>query len=153
MSRRMSWWNAISGGRFIGPFTFRYELLFLRNVSLRLRIWELPSSIEDFFVRAIETHNVVPTLHDWQTVSCLTIAAAELNRHRAVGVLLRRDVVERVRVVCVRLEIALGVVETDRSATIDGDVLHNQLVIPRAIVLGGLDVEVNGILIGGEAPG
>src|SRR6478752_6198662 len=86
------------------------EIEYQEEVSLRLRLREFPSSIENFFPRAIKTHDVVPTLHDWQTVRCLTIAVAEPNRHRAVGVLLRRDVVERVRVLFVSLEIALGVV-------------------------------------------
>ena len=74
--------------------TFRYELLFPRNVSLRLRFWELPSSVEDLFARAIEPHRVVPTGHDWQTVGPFAVAAAELNRDRPIAVFLRGDIVK-----------------------------------------------------------
>jgi hypothetical protein len=49
------------------------------NNSLRLRLRELPSSIEDFFPRAIEAHHAVPALHDRQTVVDLAITTAELN--------------------------------------------------------------------------
>ena len=53
---------------------------FLANVSLQLRLWELPSSVEDFCARAIETHRVIPAGHDREAICGFAIAAAELNR-------------------------------------------------------------------------
>ena len=50
------------------------------------------------------------------------------------------------------LEIALGVVEADRPEAIDGHVLDVELVDRRAIVLAWRDVEIDGILLGIEAP-
>src|SRR5206468_820921 len=55
----------------------------LENISLRLRLRKLPSSIENFFPRAIETHHVVPAVHNRQAVGNLTVTTAE--DHIALG--------------------------------------------------------------------
>ena len=62
----------------------------------RLRFRERPRAVQNLWTRTIEPHHVVPARRDRQAVRDLAVAAAELNRHRAVGVLLRGDVVERV---------------------------------------------------------
>jgi len=41
---------------------------------LWLRLRELPSSIEDFFARAIKTNGVVPTIHYREVVSAFDTA-------------------------------------------------------------------------------
>src|ERR1700720_85652 len=63
-----------------------------------LRFWEFPCAAQDFGARAIESHHVIPARHSRQTIRNLAVAAAELNRDRAVRVFLRGDVVDRRRV-------------------------------------------------------
>ena len=118
----------------------------------RLRLREFPCAVQDFGARPIEPHHVVPALHDRQAIWNFAVAAAELDGDRAVVAFLRRDVVERIGVEIVWLEIALGVVEADRPEAIDGHILDVELVDRRAVVLAWRDVEINGVLIGIEAP-
>ena len=114
---------------------------------------ERPSAVQDLGARTVEAHRVVPALHDRQAVGDLAVAAAELDGDRAVRALLRRDVVDRVGVVLVRLEVALGVVDADRPEAVDRHVLDVELVDRRAVVLGRRDVEIDGILVRIAAPG
>src|SRR5262249_16132911 len=94
----------------------------------RLCLGELPGAVEDFPPRAVEAYQVVPARRGRQAVGGLAVADAELDRDRAVLVFLRRQVVERVRVVLVLLEIALGVVDADRPEGVNGYVLDGQPV-------------------------
>jgi hypothetical protein len=64
---------------------------------------KLPTSIENFGARTIEAHHVIPALHDRQAVRNLAVATAELDRDRAVVILLYCDVVECVSAEAVRL--------------------------------------------------
>src|SRR6185369_4170142 len=84
----------------------------LRGVGLRgcfhsngLR--ESPFPVQNLGVRTIETHRIVPTRHDWQAIGNLTVTTAELNRDRPIRILLRRDVVNYVRVCGVFHEVTL----------------------------------------------
>src|SRR6202048_429347 len=78
-----------------------------------LPIWEFPCAAQDFGARAIESHHVIPARHSRQTIRNLAVAAAELNGDRAVRVFLGGDVVQRIGIVPVWLQIALGVVYGD----------------------------------------
>ena len=82
--------------------------------SLRLRLWKLPSSIEDFFPRLIEAHHVIPAGHNWQAVGNPAIADIELDSDRAIGTFLSRQVVERVGIVFVLLKSTLSIINRDR---------------------------------------
>src|SRR6202049_1199792 len=75
-----------------------------------LRFWEFPCAAQDFGARAIESHHVIPARHSRQTIRNLAVAAAELNGDRAVHVFLGGDVIQRIGIVPVWLQIALGVV-------------------------------------------
>ena len=44
-----------------------------------LRLWEFPLATQDFGVRAIEPHRVVPARHCGQTVLNFAVAAVELD--------------------------------------------------------------------------
>jgi hypothetical protein len=90
-----------------------HEVVFQRELFPGLRIRELPHSVEDFWPRAIESHDVVPARHDRQAIWSLAVAAAELNRHRSIVVFLRSEVVKRVRVLRVGFEVALGVLDSE----------------------------------------
>src|SRR5467141_1440091 len=79
----------------------------------RLRVGESPCAIENFGSRAKEAHRVVPALHDRQAIGNFAVAAAELDGNRPVRSPFRGDIVHRIGVVVVRLEIALGVVDGD----------------------------------------
>ena len=81
----------------------------------RLGLRELPRAVQDFRTRAVEPHRVVPAIHDRQAVRNFAVAAAELDRNRAVRALLRGDVVERIGIEVVLLEIAVGVVNVCAS--------------------------------------
>ena len=80
----------------------------------RLCLRELPGSVEDFLPRAVEADHIVPARRDRQAVGSLAVAPAELDGNRAVLTLLRCEVVDRVGVLLVRLEVSLGVVDADR---------------------------------------
>ena len=101
---------------------------------------KLPASIENLCARTIKAHHVVPALHGGQAVGDNSVATAELDRDRAVVILLCCDVVEGVGAEAVWFEIAVGVVETDRPEAIDGYILDVDLVDRRPVVLGRRDV-------------
>ena len=73
----------------------------------------------------------------------IAVAAAELNGDRPVGVCLRGDIVERIGVSRVGLEIALGVVDADRPEAVDRNVLDVEPVDRIAVVFGRDDVEID----------
>ncbi len=112
----------------IRPRTFQVRtrrLLIERFTPGRVSIHGLsrgkgPPAVQDFGARTIEAHCVVPALHDRQTVGNLVVAAAELDRDRAIATFLRSEVVERLRVVLVSLEVALGVIDAHRPECVDG---------------------------------
>src|SRR6202040_2073730 len=85
-----------------------------------LRFWEFPFAAQDFGARAIESHHIIPARHGRQTIRNLAVAVAELNGDRAVRVFLGREVVQRIGIVSVWLQIALGVVDGDRPEAVDG---------------------------------
>src|SRR4051812_4388520 len=62
----------------------------------RLGLGEGPVPAEDLGTRAVGTHEIVPAGRGRQAVRNLAVAAAELYGDRAVGVLLRREVIQRV---------------------------------------------------------
>ena len=104
-------------------------------------------------MRAIEANRVVPARHDRQAVLDLAVAATELDRDRAVAVLLCRNVVERIGVEIVLLEVALCIVDTDRPERVDWNVLDVELVDGRAVVVFRCDVQIGRILVGIASPG
>ena len=118
-----------------------------------LRLREGPRPVQNFRARSIEAHQIVPVGRRRQTIFNLAVAAAELDRDRAVLVRLRGDVVERVGVERVRLEIAFGVIDADRPEAVDGHVLDIELVDRLAVVPGGGDVEIERVLLRIAAPG
>jgi hypothetical protein len=101
----------------------------------RLCLGKLPLSVEDFLPGVVEAHDVFPARDDGQTVRSLAVVAAELDGDRAVVAFLRREVVERVRVLLVRLEVALRVVDTDRPLSVHGHILDAEPVNGFAVVL------------------
>src|SRR5210317_148682 len=50
-----------------------------------------PAAVEDLGAGLVQPHNVIPALHDRQAVLPPVVAAAEMNRHRAVPVALAHD--------------------------------------------------------------
>src|SRR6476646_2142072 len=97
--------------RFSRSVALRLRRSFLLLHRLRLR--EFPCAVQDFRARAIEPHGVVPALPDRQTIRNLAVAAAELDWDRAVVALPGREVIERIGVVGVLLEVTFGVVNAD----------------------------------------
>lgn len=81
--------------------------------ALRLRQRKLPRPVEDFRSRAEQAHGVVPTLRDWQAIVNPTVAAPELDVDRTVGAFLCGEVVQRIGMIGVRLEVAFAVVDRD----------------------------------------
>src|SRR5262249_23049635 len=95
---------------------------------------ERPLPVEYLRARAIEPHRVVPAGHGRQAVGDLPVAAAELDADGAVVALLRGDVVQRIGVPRVRLEVAFGVVEADGTERVarnvpDGESIHRLPVV------------------------
>jgi hypothetical protein len=78
-----------------------------------MRLRKGPDAVENLGARTIEAHRVVPARLDRQTVEHLAVAAAELDRDRAVGAFLRRDLVERVRIIRVFLKVPIGIVDAE----------------------------------------
>jgi hypothetical protein len=63
---------------------------------------------QDFGARAKEPHHLIPARHGRQAIRNLAVTAAELNSHGAVRVFPGRDFVQRIGVVLVWLQRALG---------------------------------------------
>src|SRR5580704_4519190 len=84
-----------------------------------LRLGEFPRAVENFLVRPVKPYGVVPARSDRQAVVDLAVAAAELDLDRSVRGFLRGDVVERIGIEIVLLEIALLGVDADRPERID----------------------------------
>src|SRR5580658_7703468 len=117
-----------------------------------LRLGELPFAVQDFGARSIEPHRVIPALHDWQAVRNLAVAAAELHADRTVGVLFRRDIVERVGVVFILLEVAVGVVQPDGPKRFDRNVLDVELIDRRGVIFRRRDAQIGRIPVRISAP-
>ncbi len=122
-------------------------------LSDHLSFGELPASFQDFLARSVHPCGVVPALDDGQAVRDLAVASAELDSHRTIRVLLGRDVIDRVGVVVVLLEEALGVVQADRPERIHRNVAwHRQFVDGLAIVLFWREAGVARVLVRIAAP-
>src|SRR5262245_35662414 len=83
----------------------------VRAVSCLGWVRKLPLAVDDRAARPVETDRAVPAVHDRQQVRCARVAAAELNRNRAVLRLLGGDVVDGVGVQLVLLEEAARIVD------------------------------------------
>jgi hypothetical protein len=70
-----------------------------------------------------------------------------MHYHRAIFAFLCRDIVQRVRVIFVGLEIALSVVNADRPETVDGNVFDRQLIRRCSVVLTGSYIQIKGVLL------
>ena len=119
----------------------------------RLRFRESPTSIQNLGAWAIEPHQIVPARRDGEAVRNIVVAAAELNRNRPVSVSPRRDIVERIGVLRVGLEIAFGVIDADRPEAVDRHILDVEPVDRIAVVFGRNDVEIERVLLWIAAPG
>jgi len=86
----------------------------VRSVD-RLRLREIPGAAQDLGAGPIEPHGVVPSLDHRQAVGYLAVAAAELDGDGTITALLCRQVVDRVGIGGIFLEVAGGVVDTDRQ--------------------------------------
>ena len=111
-----------------------------------MRFRKLPSSVEDFFARAIEPHRVVPAGHYREPVRNLAVPAAELNSDRSVHTFLGRDIVERVSVEFVFLIVAFGIVEADGPEAVDRYVFDRKLIVSLPVVLRRSDIKISGVL-------
>src|SRR5262245_27378436 len=100
----------------------------------RLRLRELPGSIEYFIARMIQPHCVVPASHDGKVVGGVLIPA-EMDRHRAVSIWFGCDAVERVCVFRIPLEVAFLVVDAHRPKSVDRDILDGESVSRLAIII------------------
>ena len=78
--------------------------------------------------RPIEADEVVPVRRRRQAILGIAVTTAELDRDRAIRAWLRGEVVKRIGVLGVRLEIALGVIDADRPEAVDRHVLDVQPV-------------------------
>src|SRR5205807_3844969 len=114
---------------------------------------KLPRTVEDFGARAIEAHHVIPARHGRQTIGNFAVATAELDRNGAVRALFGGDVVERIRIKRILLEIAGRVIDADGPEAVDRNVPDVQPVDGAAVVLLREDIEVLRFLVGIAAPG
>src|SRR6266567_3885216 len=87
------------------------RICFMLKSIHELRFWKFPLAVQDFGAREKEPHHAIPTRHSRQTIRNLAVAAAELNRNRAVRIFLGRDVVHGIGIVLVWFQVALGVVD------------------------------------------
>src|SRR6267154_1888868 len=81
--------------------------------TLGLRHRKFPRTVEDFRSRAEQAHGVVPSLRDWQAIGYLAVAPSELNVDRTIRAFLRREAVQRIGIVGVRMEVPFSVVDRD----------------------------------------
>ena len=81
--------------------------------TLGLRQRKFPRTVEDFRSRAEQAHGVVPSLRDWQAIGDLAVAPPELDVDRTIRAFLRREAVQRIGIVGVRIEVAFTVVDRD----------------------------------------
>src|SRR5882724_66712 len=118
------------------------------------RLWlrEFPRAVQDLRPGAIKAHHVIPAGHGRQAIGNFPVATAELDGDRTVLTFLGGDIVERVRVIRVLLEIAVGVIDADRPEAVDGDIPDVQPVHCVAVILRRKDVEVLRFLVGISAP-
>ena len=89
------------------------------GLSRRLRLRKGPRAVQDLALRAIEANQIVPSGRRRQAVRDLAVAAAELDGERSVVAGLRGQVVERIGVLGIGREIALGVIDADRPEAVD----------------------------------
>ena len=105
------------------------------------RLWEGPGPIQHFGARSIEAHEIVRVggvgRHSILPSSSPNSMAIEPSSRRFGG-----DLVERVGVQRVRLEIGLVVIDADRSEAVDGRVLDIELVEPSCRRSSWGDVEI-----------
>ena len=119
----------------------------------RFRFREGPTAIQNLGAWPIEPHQIVPARRRRQAIVDLAVAAAELNGNRPVSVCLRGDIVERIRVLRVGLEIAFGVIDADRPEAVDRHILDVEPVDRTAVVFDRNDVEIERVLLRIAAPG
>ena len=89
---------------------------------------------------------------DRKAIGDRAVAAAELDRERSVFGRLRGQVIERIGVLRIGDEMALVVVDADRPEAVDRHVLDVQLIDCLAVVMGGRDVQIKGVLSSGLPP-
>src|SRR3954470_21317632 len=87
-----------------------------------LRLGKNETSVENLGARTIETNPVVPTRLDREAIGALPIAAAKLDSHRSVWILPGCNVVQRVGIAIVLVEVSVGAVHADRPEAIDRNV-------------------------------
>src|SRR5215831_8044431 len=102
-----------------------------------LRLGEFPGAVQNFGAGAIEPRRPIPSIHNRQAIRNLAVAAAELDRHRAVRVLCCGDVIEIIGVILILLEIALRVIDADGPESVDRHSCGNGQPIDRLAVIPG----------------
>jgi hypothetical protein len=118
----------------------------------RFGIGKFPLATQNFGTRTIEPHRVVPAGHGRQAVGNFFVAASELDGDGTICVFFRCQIVERVSVQGVLLEIACGVVDADRPEGIDRHVLDVEPIDSLAVILWYVRDDISRILVGIAAP-
>jgi len=121
-----------------------------RAVNQTLFHWlgrrELLAAIHNFLARPIEADRIVPALHDRQEVWLFGVAA-EVDGHAAVLVFLTGDIVHRIGLLLVLLEIAFPVIKTDRPESVHRHIFHLERVSGLAIIMLRRDARIHGIFL------
>src|SRR6266478_1495602 len=71
------------------------RICFMLKSIHELCFWKFPLAVQDLAAREKEPHHVIPARHSRQTFRDLAVAAAELDRNRAIRSCRGRDVVHR----------------------------------------------------------
>lgn len=105
-----------------------------------------------FLPRTVESDHVVPAVGDRQAVRCVITAVAELDRDCILLPLLAGDAVDRLGIQLIGVEVTVGGVSGHRPERIDRNVFDRESVRRLAIIPVREHVQVDGILVGVQAP-
>src|SRR5262245_62606031 len=107
-----SWRTAVSADC-LQPFLRNFPRRKFNVLAHWLRHWESPLPIQDLRPRPVESHHVIPTRHNRNVVRNLAVAATKVDDDGTVLFFMCSDIVERVGVLFVGMEITLGVINAD----------------------------------------
>ncbi|MNI46812.1 hypothetical protein D3C73_1012940 [compost metagenome] len=111
-----------------------------------LRFGKPPTAVKNLFFRLIKPDGGVPTGHDGQAIGNLAVAAAVLDDDRAIGAFYGGQAIERVSVIRILLEVAVGVVHANGPEALDRYVADFKPIHARAVIVRRRPTQICGVL-------